>query len=282
MRYFSPDEGGGDASGGEPWYQALSPSQEDIGILSKYKTQAEALKAGISAQHMIGKMIALPDSAKLKPEEVEASHRDILGKLGAPKEAKEYGLDKLRDKLPESVRASFTDDVLQTIADDWTDAGVLPWQVKSMWARMVKRIESGLAAKPERDRAAEVERIQSLQDVLGPKYELAIKDGEAAAMRLDNALLAEQNSKLKPEEIAEKGGVLTQALRKADSPVIWRAFQHLYDRLFAEGPGSPQGTTGPATGGVYQDSYNEAKAMWPNRGAEIWTRYAKEKAGMPR
>jgi hypothetical protein len=275
------EEGNGNAAGegGEtPWYESLKPAAEDLPTYQKYKTQEDALRALPHQQRLLGKAIQIPSSDK--PAEIEAAHREILTKLGAPKEAKAYGLEEMLKDVPQAIRDNTPPEVLKVMAEDALDLGLLPWQMKRAWQRQLERAQAHLAAKPERDRAAEVERINAKTEVLGPKYELAIKDGEAAAARLDNDLLAEQNSKLSADDLAQKGGVLMQALKKADDPVLWRAFQHIHDRLYAESgsPATPN-VPGNADGSAYQGHYNAAKQMWPKRGESFWHNYAKEKAG---
>jgi len=92
------------------------------------------------------------------------------------------------------------------------------------------------------------------------------------AKYFDDGLFASDNEQLSPEVKAEKGGIFTQLLKEADSPILERAMAVVYDKLLSEGSGLPTINSGNTN--EYMDRYDKAQAAYPNRDESWWKEIA--------
>lgn len=257
-----------------PWYESQGLPKDDHGIYSKYKTPEDALKSIPSRERLINSNIQIP-SADLKPEEQEAAHREILAKMGAPKDTSAYAISEWIKTIPKEILDATPPGYFDMLTADAKELGLLPWQLKRSIALQTKRAlemrQKAIEDAPQREQ----EETQKWTSVVGPKIEIARQQAENAASRLDNTLFIEQNAKMDPETLRTKGGLLVQALREANDPVLYKAMQHINDRLFVEA-GQPQGSMGKGQKSAHAQAYEYAKTSWPNRGEEFWQKYARE------
>lgn len=260
----------------EPWYARLKPSEDDVKIYGKYKDPDEAIKSIPSRERGFHSRIPLP-AADAKPEEAVKAHRSILGKLGAYKDASGYKqlAQAAYEKLPESVKEHLPEARLDHWAERALALNMLPWQFESELAEAFNGVEAQIQSAEE----AKLERQDALEKAMktryGVKWQTPVTNAETMATHMDEFL--RENAKglgIEGEDGKVAKDAFTQRLKLYNDPVLYAAFEHLYDVLLSEGTGSPR-RLGGKVDDAHSQHYNYAKTHWPNRGEAYWADYAK-------
>jgi len=268
----------------EPWFTPLEANEEDKGIYSKYKTDKDALKSIPARERMITKLnedrkIDFP-AENTKPEEARKQHRAILSRMGAPKDAAGYKtiVDGAVKNLPEDLKGKIPPSFFDKCMEEAAEVGSLPWQFERQLAVALSHIESNIEGDTDTkiDRQDELER--SLKVRHGLHWTEHVRNSELVAAQLDEVLVQNPKGLLGADGQPVKNA-FTQLMKECSSPVLHAAMDHLYDVLLSEGNGGGPRQFGGTANDAFSDSYNEAKSMWPNRGHEVWSKYAKEKTG---
>jgi hypothetical protein len=269
-------EGATGDAGAEPWYSQYGAAEDDAKILGRYKDAGEAIKSIAHRERAFHDRIALP-KADAKPEELQKAHRNILTKLGAPKEPAGYAaiIEAAKETVPEGLKDRLPDAFWDNCAKDAHELGYLPWQFERHLAMAVQHLDNG--TKAEQD--AKLERQDALEKTLktryGLKWQSHATNAELVASKLDEFLL--QNPKaLEGADGQPPKDAFSKLLQDGHHPALDAALDHLYDLLLSEGDGGPR-RLGAKGDDAYSKAYNEAKGRWPKRGETVWADYAQRK-----
>jgi len=254
------------------WYDSYGLAAEDAAVVAKYKDVGEAVKSIPAAQRFISTAVTLPKTTATPKERAE-SVRGIMGRLGAFDSPDKY-LQIATEKMPKELKGIIPDAELKKLAEKAHATGMLPEHftegIEERYQMLMEQVEADVKFRDAGE--------QQLDQVWGRDKETKKANAVLLARHYDDTLFAEDNKKLSPEELAEKGGKLTQLLREINLPDLWRVFADLHRVLLAEGNMGGH-TTPPAEKGAWDQMYAKARQMWPELGEATWRKYANEKTG---
>jgi len=170
----------------EPWYKTAAGYEVDetsAKVLGKYGSNADALKALVSAQPVLHEKVAFPkDDAS--PEDRAKAVRQILTRLGAPEKPDAYKLD---ESIPESIRANahygeYRDELGKVLVEN----GVLP----DTFAKILA-LENKYAEVFSSDyKKSKDEGIKALKSQVGEKWDEYKANAVLAATKFGSESLA--------------------------------------------------------------------------------------------
>lgn len=273
------EEGGNPEDNGN-WYDRYGITDEKhLSIVSRYKTENDAVMGLIEARQAMSKNIQPPDPSA-------PDYRDQLAKtrlkLGAKPTADEYTVnvpDDLKEALekhsPEYIKSAKERAAKWGLTQAELDEAVED-HLKTFREELTE-VETSEKAQKDAELQASEKLNEALTEVWGSRKEQQQANAALLAKHFDDTLFNGDNQNLSEEEIAEKGGMLAQWLKGSKDPLMWRLMSYLHHRMLGEGPPPPgQDATGKIDN-VFTDRYEKAQAQWPNRDEKFWTEVAKDR-----
>lgn len=280
---FEGEGGDGGGGGGEPWYAKDGFTEEQLPTVKRYKTRESWNNAHFEQRKTIAQheAAAPPDATKLKPEEFMPKLREWRARAGGIIDSK-------------AVKVNFPDDLkgyieghlpnlAKEIAEDAAEIGMTQIEIDAKVEKLAKtirtRMENEGTAAADAKRAqdeAMAEADKKLTELWGDKKEAQDNNSTLFAHKMDELLFAVDNEALSEEEIADRGGLLAQDLRKLDPDSrqrMTRLFNFLWNKLYAESETPSTGNR--TTDNLYADRLAKVKAQYPKR-PELWDQMARD------
>jgi len=258
------------------WWDKYGITDEsNLNIISRYKTERDALDGLFEKQKQISSAIS-PPSKDLESDEYGTKVSEMRRKVVGIEKAEDYVVnipDDLKDEVQKRSE-TFTKDVKDKAFEYARTQAEVDADVEDAMTKLRETIAKEKDGENTAN-ALKVRNRQELENIFGKRTDQELENARLLLRHYDNSLLFTENQSLFAEEVlAEKGGYLEQFLSEHNDPKLNRLFSSLHKQILGEG-GLVEGTKLGVTDNRYKDRFEQAKNSWPKRGEKFWDEIAK-------